>query len=113
MLRHQEHYYGGAAWANEIAKRGYVVLVHDAFTFGSRRVMLADVPSTIKGDLTEQQVGRQSRAPDGEEPVFGGGTTWPSVFTSCSAFICSGARPDPTTSALRRTALADWECWWP
>jgi len=23
--------YGGVAWANELAKRGYVVLVHDAF----------------------------------------------------------------------------------
>src|SRR6478752_1741776 len=38
MLQHQEHYYGGMAWANELARRGYVVLVHDAFAFASRRV---------------------------------------------------------------------------
>src|SRR5579859_7845051 len=43
MQKHQDHYYGGAAWANELAKRGYVVLVHDAFTFGSRRMRLSDV----------------------------------------------------------------------
>ncbi|MDZ7608363.1 MAG: hypothetical protein U5K79_22890 [Cyclobacteriaceae bacterium] len=27
MTTHQDHYYGGRAWANELAKRGYVVLV--------------------------------------------------------------------------------------
>ncbi|MCU1259069.1 MAG: dienelactone hydrolase-like enzyme, partial [Bryobacterales bacterium] len=32
MLRHQEQYYSGLAWANELARRGYVVLVHDTFT---------------------------------------------------------------------------------
>src|ERR1700730_2940550 len=26
IVRHQEHYYGGLAWANELARRGYVVL---------------------------------------------------------------------------------------
>ncbi|MBX3257093.1 MAG: hypothetical protein KF862_23355, partial [Chitinophagaceae bacterium] len=29
MVVHQEHYYEGAAWANDIAKRGYAVLVSD------------------------------------------------------------------------------------
>jgi len=40
MKDHQQEYYEGMAWANEIAKRGYVVLVSDAFPFASRRVML-------------------------------------------------------------------------
>ena len=31
MEPHQNSYYEGRAWANEIAKRGYAVLVHDAF----------------------------------------------------------------------------------
>lgn len=43
MDSHQKEYYEGFAWANEIAKRGYVVLVHDTFAFGSRRVLLDDV----------------------------------------------------------------------
>ena len=53
ILRHQEHYYSGLAWANELARRGYVVLVHDTFTFGSRRMRLADLPASIRGNLVE------------------------------------------------------------
>ena len=55
MDEHQRHYYGGRAWANEIAKRGYVVLVHDTFTFASRRVLFQDMaeipwgPTKTKG----------------------------------------------------------------
>ena len=46
MKEHQKFYYEDRGWANEIAKRGYVVLVPDAFTFGSRRVWIS--PSTIR-----------------------------------------------------------------
>ena len=53
MLRHQDQYYGGLAWANELARRGYVVLVHDTFTFGSRRMRLADLPGNIRNNLVE------------------------------------------------------------
>jgi dienelactone hydrolase len=92
MLRHQERYYGGAAWANEIARRGYVVLVHDAFTFASRRVRLADVPSVIKGELTEsnpeseEEIVRYNQFAANHEHImakslFSAGTTWPGVFT--------------------------------
>jgi len=48
LATHQQHYYGGAAWANEIAKRGYAVLVHDTFPFGSRRLLPADVPDRLR-----------------------------------------------------------------
>lgn len=53
--------YGGVAWANALAKRGYVVLVPDAFAFGSRRVRLADVPAAI----------RPERAGDSDDLVDG------------------------------------------
>lgn len=93
MVRHQDHYYGGAAWANEIARRGYVVLVHDAFTFGSRRVRAADVPSVLKGDFVEQNPESESEitaynkfAANHEnimaKSLFSAGTTWPGVFTA-------------------------------
>lgn len=45
--------YGGVAWVNELARRGYVVLVPDAFAFGSRRVRLADVPAAIRPDSAD------------------------------------------------------------
>jgi lysophospholipase L1-like esterase/dienelactone hydrolase len=33
---HQKTFYGGRAWANELARRGYAVLVHDTIGFASR-----------------------------------------------------------------------------
>jgi dienelactone hydrolase len=91
ILRHQEHYYGGLAWANELARRGYVVLVHDTFTFGSRRMRLADVPANIRNNIvesnpeSEEEIARYNRfAADHEhiiaKSLFSAGTTWPAVF---------------------------------
>jgi dienelactone hydrolase len=44
LEEHQRDYYGGRAWANEIAREGYGVLVHDVFSFESRRFMASDLP---------------------------------------------------------------------
>jgi dienelactone hydrolase len=40
-------YYGGRAWANELAKRGYGVLIHDVFPFGSRRLLASELPRFV------------------------------------------------------------------
>ncbi len=40
-------YYGGRPWANELAKRGYGVLVHDIFPFGSRKILPSDLPGLV------------------------------------------------------------------
>ena len=53
MKEHQQEYYEGMAWANEIAKRGYVVLVSDAFPFASRRVWMQDVPVHLRRGLND------------------------------------------------------------
>jgi dienelactone hydrolase len=91
MVAHQEHYYGGAAWANEIAKKGYVVPVSDAFTFGSRRVMLQDVPEHLRHGLNDDNPEDEKNiaaynnwASDHEhimaKSLFCAGMTWPGVF---------------------------------
>ncbi|PYT28632.1 MAG: hypothetical protein DMG58_18090 [Acidobacteria bacterium] len=91
MLRHQEQYYGGAAWANELARRGYVVLVHDTFTFGSRRMRLADLPGNIRNNLVESnpeaedEIKRYNQFAGNHEhliakSLFSAGLTWPGVF---------------------------------
>lgn len=90
---HQKQYYGGAAWANEIAKRGYVVLVHDTFPFASRRVRVSEVPQRI-------QAGGVDPSPDDaegiakynsfaaahenimEKSLLSAGTTWPGVYVT-------------------------------
>lgn len=95
---HQTSDYGGKAWANEIAKRGYVVMVHDTFTFGSRRVLYEDVAGIPWGPLKTE--GKSDENPEKKENIeaynqwagehehvvskslFCAGTTWPGVFLS-------------------------------
>jgi dienelactone hydrolase len=47
VREHQELYYGGIAWANALARRGYGVLVHDVFPFESRRIRAAELPGHV------------------------------------------------------------------
>ena len=53
MKEHRDRYYGGVSWANELAKRGFAVLVHDAFAFASRRVRVGDLPPVVRKNLKE------------------------------------------------------------
>ena len=91
METHQQTYYENMAWANEIAKRGYVVLVPDAFPFASRRVMLQDVPAYLRGDLNDNDPEKPDNIKAYNEwagqhehimakSLFSAGTTWPGVF---------------------------------
>lgn len=88
---HQAHYYEDVAWANELAKRGYVVLVPDAFPFASRRVLLKDVPEHLRDGLTDddpenpENIEAYNDWAAAHESVmarslFSAGTTWPGVF---------------------------------
>jgi dienelactone hydrolase len=91
MQRHHAHYYEGVGWANEIAKRGYVVLVHDAFAFASRRVLLQDVAEPIRRGVVDPAwddvagIEAYNRWAAEHESIlakslFSAGTTWPGVF---------------------------------
>jgi len=44
---HQNEYYSGLGWANELARRGFAVLVHDVFPFESRRILASDIPPFV------------------------------------------------------------------
>ena len=105
----QRHYYGGRAWAHEIALRGYVVFVPDLFMWGSRKIHLNDLPDWyVKGfDVAsrggpywlDEQVTPTFDAPEDSLPylsaynnmaahmeddiakaLFEAGTTWPGVM---------------------------------
>lgn len=91
MEEHRKEYYEGLAWANEIAKKGYVVLVADAFPFASRRVMMQDVPEKFREGLTDNDPENPENikaynnwASDHEhimaKSLYSAGTTWPGVF---------------------------------
>src|SRR3954469_13598708 len=107
---HQKEYYENFAWANEIAKRGFVVLVPDAFTFASRRVMMQDVPTDMRQGLTDENpeslVNIQAYnkwAGEHEhimaKSLFCAGTTWPGVFFAedqkALDVLCARADVDP------------------
>lgn len=52
VRRHQDLYYGGRAWANELAKRGYAVLVYDVFPFESRKILPSELPGCAADRVT-------------------------------------------------------------
>ncbi len=91
VASHRADAYEGLAWANELAHRGYVVLVHDAFAFGSRKVRLAEVPPELRGSLQDDTddspagvAAYNDWAAEHEhvmaKSLFSAGTTWPGVF---------------------------------
>ncbi len=91
LVEHQAEYYGGVAWANELAKRGYAVLVPDAFSFASRRVLPDDVAEAIRPELPGLDPENpavihayHAWASEHEhimaKSLFCAGTTWPGVF---------------------------------
>lgn len=91
MKEHQQEYYEGMAWANEIAKRGYVVLVSDAFPFASRRVWMQDVPAHLRRGLNDndpensENIRKYNEWAGEHEHVMSkslmsAGTTWAGVF---------------------------------
>jgi dienelactone hydrolase len=91
QMTHQERYYGGVAWANELAKRGYAVLVHDTFPFASRRVRVSDVPERIRQGGVDPEpsdvegVSKYNAFASAHEHIMeksllSAGTTWPGVY---------------------------------
>ncbi|TAM94324.1 MAG: hypothetical protein EPN39_17705 [Chitinophagaceae bacterium] len=94
MVAHQKEYYEGHAWANDIAKRGYVVLISDGFPFGSRRMMIDHVSEDVhhiwpgldfKNPGSEEYIQNYNLWAAEEEHVIAksllsAGTTWPGVF---------------------------------
>ena len=47
ILEHQGTYYGGVGWADELARRGYGVLIHDVFPFESRKIRASELPGHV------------------------------------------------------------------
>jgi dienelactone hydrolase len=54
--------YEGAAFANELAKLGFAVLVHDVFLWGSRRFPFETMPKTIRQQVEDWERQRQQDA---------------------------------------------------
>jgi dienelactone hydrolase len=117
--KHQDHYYSGVGWANEIAKRGYVVLVHDTFPFASRRVRVADVPARIQAGGVDPEPGDEAGIAKYntfagqhenvmEKSLLSAGTTWPGVYLveDQKALDVLAARPEVDDAKLGCAGLS-------
>ena len=75
IQEYRKKYYGGKAWANELARRGYAVLVPDVFLFESRRMTPSQLPSLV--------VGRTMKAPGELRELSPEDMDENRIYTSC------------------------------
>jgi len=92
LKRHIERAYGGRTYAEELVKRGFVVLCPDAFYFGSQRVDPATVSERIlerHPGLASDDAGERIRAFNAfassqealtAKMIFTSGSTWPGIL---------------------------------
>jgi len=115
LERHHERSYSGTPWANQAAKRGYAVLVHDTFPFASRRIRVADVTPDIAGQGVDPQSAGSAKdiqaynawAATHESTVakslLCAGTTWAGVYVAedeaALSVLCGRADVDETRIA--------------
>ena len=88
-----ERSYGGRTYADELARRGFVVLVPDGFYFGSQRIDEAAVNERFSGELRDSEpeatrndsIHRFNRFANSHETlmaktIFTAGATWPGIL---------------------------------
>jgi dienelactone hydrolase len=109
LIDHMRAYYGGVGWANELARQGFVVLIPDAFAFGSRRVRIADLSPAIRPNIADDDrsvegIAAYNRWAGEHESIlakslFCAGTTWPGAFLvedqRALDVLCARADVDP------------------
>jgi dienelactone hydrolase len=106
--RHRARGYGGVAWADELARSGYVVMAHDVFPFGSRRVLAADLPASANPEgATDEDEAAYDRLAAAHEHVLAksllcAGVTMPGLVMAedCHALGLLAARPDVDASRI-------------
>jgi dienelactone hydrolase len=86
LTAYKQELYHGRSIASELARRGYVVIVIDAFYWGERRMVLDDDPAAYRepSQMTKEDVANfNRRSQEAEQLVarslFTAGITWPGV----------------------------------
>ncbi|MEU8118400.1 hypothetical protein AB0C21_06790 [Spirillospora sp. NPDC049024] len=121
VARLRDRLYDGRAYAGELARRGFAVLAHDVFAWGSRRFPPADLPPVEGMGPDASEPDRYDRAARGHEHVLAKactlmGTSFTGVLASedlaAAAYLRS--RPDiarfsnigPASAAVSGSATA-------
>ena len=125
LRRHRDEDYGGVAWANEVAKRGYAVLCHDTAPFASRRVRIADTPEAIhwnhakdvSEDETPEEINAYNQWAGAHETIWAkslgsAGSSWPALFLSddMRAVDVLCARPEVDAARIGCAGLSGGGC---
>jgi len=90
---HLAQYYGDRDYPRHLAERGYAVLVHDCFAFGSRRALPSTAHEQVAGEVSDGDGGdpdsiRAYNRWAGEyehvlaKALFSAGLSWPGVFVT-------------------------------
>src|ERR1700757_190308 len=84
--------YEGAAFANELARQGFAVLVHDVFLWGSRRFPFETMPRSIHQQVEDWEYGRKKNAVSTNEidrynAAAAGMNTWSLNTVTCSGRV--------------------------
>ncbi|WP_149259947.1 acetylesterase [Actinomadura sp. K4S16] len=111
VARLRDRLYGGRAYAGELARRGFAVLAHDVFAWGSRRFPPADLPP-VEGmgpDASEPE--RYDRAARDHEHVLAKactllGTSFTGVLASEDLAAAAYLRSRPDIAPLSNTTSA-------
>lgn len=91
LRRFIERSYGGRTYADELARRGFVVLAPDGFYFGSQRIDPAKVDERFTRELkglergTDDYIGKFNRFAGSHETltaktIFTSGAAWPGIL---------------------------------
>ena len=87
LMQYKQELYQGRSIASELVRRGYVVIVIDAFYWGERRMLLDEDPPSYREfqNMTKAEVAAfNRRSQEGEQLVartlFSAGITWPGVL---------------------------------
>ena len=87
LVAFRQQYYGGRSVANELVKRGYVVMAIDMIYWGERRMRLPNDPPewSDREQMTVAQVAACNQRESASTPLFGtalfeAGTTWAGVM---------------------------------
>jgi len=87
LTEYKQQLYQGKSIATELVRRGYVVIVIDAFYWGERRMLLDDDPPSYRDSptMTKADVAAFNRRSQQSEQLvarslFAAGITWPGVL---------------------------------
>jgi hypothetical protein len=91
MKEFKQGTYGGVSWANELARRGFVVVVPDNFLWGSRKIVPESVPEEFVRNVVREAPGSRRYIEAYNEfcadyetlvakTLFASGTTWTGIM---------------------------------